>query len=143
MPNEITSPDFYLLVVVKRDWFDDEYVKQMILDVDKTICHSAFNMESPVLGGINYSMLSTGVKNLILAYKLNNPVIDLSKCGNNCAKWIADIGKKKDYTGDLYHIMVFSKNTEFECTLLNDNTTIKTIKDYSEAVYKYIMMEEE
>jgi hypothetical protein len=126
--------------VVDPSWFDDEYVKQMILSVDKTICHSAYNMISPVLDGMNYNQLSTGVKNLILAYKLENPVIDLSLCGDNCSDWIVDISKKKDITADLYHIMIFKKDIEFNCILLNDGREIRTCKDYAEAVKDYILL---
>jgi hypothetical protein len=141
MPNEISLPDIYLGSVVRRTWFDDSVVKQMILDVDKTVCHSAFNMESPMLGGINYNQLSTGVKNLILAYKLDNPVIDLSLCGDNCSKWIIEISKQKDIIADLYHVMLFDENTEFNCILLNDNTIIKTLHDYSNAIMKYLLLD--
>jgi hypothetical protein len=142
MPGEIIIPDTYIKSVVKKDWFEDTYIKDMILDVDKTICYSAYNMESPVLGGINYNQLSTGVKNLILAYKLENPVIDISLCGDNCAKWIIDIGKKKDYIADLYHVMIFDEKTEFNCILLNDNSKVKTLKDYNNAIMNYLLLED-
>ena len=36
-------------------------------------------------------------------------IFNASACGNNCAKWILEIGKRKDLTINLRHIMNFGK----------------------------------
>lgn len=82
--NEIKAPRKYFDLVMKPEWFEDEFVKQMVKDVDKTEVVSAYQMTSSVLGPINSTIISGGVKNLILAYEMDRP-IDASNCGDNCA----------------------------------------------------------
>ena len=127
LKGEIKHPDSYFDNVFEDTWFDDPFVKAMVLSVDRTEVISAFNMVSPVLGGINYNSLSTGVKNLILAYKLN-VVIDASFCGDNCAQWILKIAEQKDLTISLYNIMAFE--CDFKAYILNNGKHISTYKEY-------------
>lgn len=132
LPNEIKKPSGYFDLIYEDSWFDDPFVKQMVLDVDKTIVYSANNMLSPVLGNINSSKISGGVKNLILAYALDSPIIDASHCGDNCAKWLIEIGKRKDLTITLYHCMGFPQ--DFEALILNTNQIVHSFKEYAFAV---------
>lgn len=53
----------------ESEWFEDEFVQQMILDIDKIKWISGSVFESPVLGIISPRELSGGVKSLILTYK--------------------------------------------------------------------------
>lgn len=53
-------------------------------------------IESPVLGPISPKDLSGGVKTLMLmAFADQEKVFNASACGDNCAKWILKIDKKK------------------------------------------------
>ena len=47
---------------------------------------------------------------------LNEPdrIFNASTCGDNCAKWILEIGRIKDVTINLRHMMSFGKDTKFE-----------------------------
>lgn len=80
---DIGYPDDYFVAEYYDEWFDDPIVKQMVKDIDKSEVYGANNIISPVLGPINCMQLSTGVKNLIIAYKTDE-VIDASYCGDNC-----------------------------------------------------------
>lgn len=108
-------------------WFEDEFVKQMILDIDQTECYGMYNMKSRVLGPINVSMLSAGVSNLILAYK-TDLVIDATKSGDNCAKWYQEIAKNKDVTLNLAYSMHFTPPFEIYC--INTGTIMTTWKEF-------------
>lgn len=88
------------------EWFTDSLVKEMILDVDKSVVVSAHTIESPVLRQIPPSSLSGGVKALILMLKEDWEVW-ATACGDNCAKWILEIGKQRDLTISLEHFMKF------------------------------------
>lgn len=127
LAGEVKFPDSCFDNTFEDEWFDDSFVKSMVLDVDKTEVISAYNMISPVLGGINYKSLSTGVKNLILAYKTDY-IIDASYCGDNCAKWLLKIAEMKDLTITLYNIMGF--DCDFTAKILNNGKITNTYKDY-------------
>jgi hypothetical protein len=135
LENRISNPSAYFDVTFDKTWFDDSLVKAMVLDVDKSEVISANNIISSVLGGINCKGLSGGVKNLILAYKQDRP-IDASYCGDNCAKWLLEIGKLKDLNVELHHIMVFPDS--MKATILNSGHEVSSYKEYLYEAVDYL-----
>ena len=103
------------------DWLEDEFVKQMVSDIDDSTIVSPRCIESPVLGQIPPTDLSSGVKALILMYKLNRTIY-ATVCGDNCAKWIVEIAKRKDITICLEHYMVFPDDVTAH--ILNYNSDV-------------------
>jgi hypothetical protein len=141
LPNEVSIADFYFDAYVDEVWFESDFVKQMILDIDKTECYSMYNMKSPMLGAINCTKLSTGVKNLIIAYNVDNVVINATHCGDNCAKWLLKIAELKDLTIELFHPMR-SPRESFCAILLNNGKTLETLEDYHSALFDYLIEED-
>ena len=95
-------------------------------------------IESPVLGPISPKELSGGVKTLMLmAYDENDRVFNASVCGDNCSKWILKLGKEKDLTINLRHIMDFGKE-EFEAQILNTGQMVHTMKEFVEIAGEYV-----
>ena len=47
-------------------------------------------------------------------------MFNASTCGDNCAKWLLEIGKTRDVTINLRHMMDFGKR-KFEIKVLNNN----------------------
>lgn len=94
--NYVFSPDTYFKYNYEEEWFEDELVKKMVLDVDSSSVISAHAIDSPVLGVIVPERLSGGVKALIIMYQEPDLIVNASSCGNNCAKWILEIGKMQD-----------------------------------------------
>lgn len=135
LPNEIKKPSMYFDNVYEDEWFEDPFVRAMVSDVDKSEVVSANLINSPVLGPISCTILSGGVKNLILAYKTDN-IIDASHSGDNCAKWILEIAKQKDLTITLYHIMQFK--CDFTAYILNKKRMIHTYDEYVDIGLAYI-----
>lgn len=109
-------------------WMDDPFVKQMVLDVDKSTVVTPHMVESPILGGIPVTKISGGVKALILLYKRPDLEIWASSCGDNCARWIVEIGKMHDIHIVLSHIMQFPCDFDAICT--DNSTRIRTYNDY-------------
>lgn len=103
------------------DWLEDEFVKQMVLDIDDSKIISPRCIESPVLGQIPPTDLSSGVKALILMYKIDKTIY-ATVCGDNCAKWIVEIAKHKDITICLEHYMMFPEHVTAH--ILNFNSDI-------------------
>ena len=93
--------------VYEDEWIEDEFVKEMILDVDHSVVVSAHIIESPVLGAITPKELSGGVKVLILMLKDDSFVYNVSNCGNNCAKCILKIAEQKDREVSLQPLIRF------------------------------------
>lgn len=107
---------------------NDEFVKEMIKDVDKTEVVSENLLISPVFGPIPPSKLSGGVKALILMYAQDKPVW-ATACGDNCAKWIVEISKKKDIKIVLGHRMHFPE--KFEAVCLDNGESVHGDADFA------------
>lgn len=94
-------------------WLEDDLVKQIVLDIDKSIVVNSHVIESPILGQITPRELAGGTKALIMMLKTDWEIWATS-CGDNCAKWILKIAEIKDITISLTHLMHFPvKNFEF------------------------------
>ena len=110
----------------------------MIKDVDQSDVIAERLIDSPVLGPISVKELSGGVKTLMLmAFDNSGKIFNASVCGNNCAKWILQIGKMKELTINLNHIMDFGTD-EFEIEILNTNEVIHNRKEFTEIAVEYV-----
>jgi hypothetical protein len=101
----------------------------MIKDVDKSIVVGPHMIESPVLGAISPRELSGGVKTLILINKDNEKIFNASTCGDNCAKWLLEMGKDRDIVINLRHLMDFGEK-EFEIEILNNQQIVRNMKEF-------------
>lgn len=116
--------------ILKSKVFNEVYT---LKDVDQSDVVSAYAIKSPILGMIAPTMISGGVKALILMLK-ENFIIWGTACGDNCSKWIIEIAKQKDFTICLEHVMNFPE--EFEpVRILNNDHIVTTDKDmFREAI---------
>lgn len=60
------NPDMYFNNTYREEWLDNELVKRMVKDIDRSEVVSRHCINSPVLGQIAPERLSGGVKGLIL-----------------------------------------------------------------------------
>ena len=104
-------------------WLEDDYVKELIKDVDKSIVQSPECIMSPVLRQIPPTRLSGGTKAVILMRYVPDRIINASNCGDNCAKWILKLGNERDLTINLHHIMEFDEEP-FKIEILNNNVIV-------------------
>lgn len=109
-------------------WLSDPFVKEMISDVDHSEVISNGAISSPVLGVIPPTGLSGGVKTLILIYEEPEKMFNASNCGNNCAKWLIEIGRRKDVTINLRHMMDFG-DADFDIYVTNDHVMVHNMDD--------------
>lgn len=128
----INSIDRYFNFNYEDEWFDDPLVKEMVLDVDKSVVENPYCIKSPVLGQIPPTKLSGGVKALIVMLKTDEEVWATS-CGDNCAKWIIEISKIKDLTIVLEHYMKFPEY--FDAIDLETGFEIKNITQFRRCAY--------
>jgi hypothetical protein len=134
--HEILFPDDWVKFnkTTVNSWLKDDFVKQMILDVDKTEVREDCSIYSPYLGIIPVESLSTGVKNLMIGYG-TNLVLNASKCGDNCAKWIYEISKKKDLYITLYHIIRFPD--DLQAIIINDDLKVNNYQEYHNRICEW------
>ena len=128
MPEAIYNPALFFKNSYSDDWITDELSKKMIRDVDKSEVIGPRIIDSPVLGGITPRELSGGVKTLICIYKRPDRVFNASACGDNCAKWLLEIGKRQDVTINLRHLMDFGEK-EFSIKVLNSDQTVHNMDE--------------
>jgi len=129
--NSIYHPPTYFDNRYEDEWITDPFSVAMIKDIDHSDVIGAHLIESPVLGPISPKEISGGVKTLILmAFDTTGKVFNASSCGDNCAKWIVEIGKRKDLTINLHHVMDFSAVGSFDALMLNTGKTIHNYNEY-------------
>lgn len=122
----------------KTEWLQDEFVQEMILDVDKSRYIDGYVIDSPVFGPIPPERLSGGLQTLIVIYKRPDLVFDATSCGQNCAKWLVDIGKKIDVTVNLNYLMHIEEVPGFEVYIENERKTVSSPEDYIFSAVKYV-----
>lgn len=138
MEEAIYYPPAYFNNTYDDEWITDPLTVEMIKDVDKSEVIGPHLIESPVLGPISVKEISGGVKTLILmAFDDSGRIFNASACGNNCAKWILEIGKRKDLTINLRHIMNFGKGP-FEIKILNNGEMVQDLDRFIAVAAKYV-----
>lgn len=131
--NSIYHPPTYFDNQYEDEWIMDPLSVKMIKDIDKSEVISAHLIESPVLGSISTKEISGGVKTLILmAFDESGKIFNASSCGDNCARWIVEIGKIKELTINLHHVLDFSSAGKFDALMLNTGRIVHGYKEYLE-----------
>ena len=100
--------------------------------------NGSYESEYTVLGQIPPERLSGGVKTLLLMLNEPDKIFNASTCGDNCAKWILEIGKQKDLTINLRHMMSFEKDTEFEIRIENGGEIVHSMKELIPVASRYL-----
>lgn len=131
--NCIVNVNSYFNRNKKRDWFNRQDVKDIILSVDNSIAVKDEYIESPVFGGMAPERLSGGCKALILMLVTDLPIY-ATKCGDNCISHILDIAKKKDVHIYLHHCMDFPY--EMKAIMEETGDVINNGEDFVNAYYR-------
>lgn len=135
--NSVYHPPTYFDNQYEDEWITDPLTVAMIKDIDKSDVIGVHLIQSPVLGPISIKEISGGVKTLILmAFDTSGKIFNASACGDNCVKWIVEIGKRKDLTINLHHMMDFSSVSSFEAVILNTGITVHSYGEYLEETLK-------
>lgn len=129
MPEAIYNTDVYFQNQYQDRWLTKPLSKEIILDIDKSQVISPNLIESPVLGPISPKDLSGGAKTLLLlANDKTGKVFNASTCGDNCAKWILQLGKKDKLVINLRHLIDFGTG-EFKIKVMNTGKTVKNMAE--------------
>ncbi len=135
--NAIYHPPTYFDNQYEDDWITNPLSIKMIKDIDQSEVVSAHLIQSPVLGPISPREISGGVKTLILmAFDDSGKIFNASSCGDNCAKWIVEIGTGKDLTINLHHVLDFSSAGMFEAYMLNTGKIVRGYEEYLDEAFQ-------
>lgn len=138
MEKTIHHPPTYFDNRYEDEWITNDLSVRMIKDVDQSDVVGPHLIQSPVLGPISAKDLSGGVKTLmLLAFDQSGKVFNASACGDNCAKWILEIGKLKELTINLRHIMDFGDG-EFEIKILNTGEVVHNMSEFVKIAGIYV-----
>ena len=137
MDDVIYNTSVYFKFNYQPEWLSDPDVIQMVKEVDNSVVLGNGAIDSPVLGIIAPTTLSGGVKTLILIDKVPDKVFNASNCGDNCAASLLRIGKTKDVTVNLRHLMEFG-DEEFEITILNTGEVVHNMKELLPVAGRYV-----
>lgn len=129
--NVIFNTSVFFKNSYEESWLLEKETQQMILDIDKSKVLGNGAIESPVLGIIPPTSLSGGVKTLILISHISDKIFNASNCGNNCASWLLKIGKEKNVTINLRHLMNFGDGC-FELNIVNKNKIVRSMDELLE-----------
>lgn len=122
----------------EKKWITEDFSRTVIKDIDQSEVIDGNTIKSPVLGLIAPEELSGGVKTLILMNHYSRLYFNGSNCGNNCSRWILDIGKRKDCSMVLYHTMVFDTEP-FDIRIMNeDGLIVHNMSEFMDASIQYL-----
>ena len=138
MQNSIYNTNVYFKNTYEPEWFESDLAKKIVKDIDNSDVLSGECINSPVLGQIPPERLSGGVKTLLLMLNEPDKIFNATTCGDNCAKWILEIGKQKDLTINLRHMMGFGKDTEFEIRIQNGGEVVHSMKELIPIAHRYL-----
>ncbi len=137
MREAVYNPAAYFKYDYEDEWIIDPFVKEMILDVDKSVVLDSGVIDSPVLGKIPPLNLSGGVKTLILVKFNTQKIFNASACGDNCAKWFLEIARQEDRTINLRHLMDFGRG-DFDIRILNTGQIVHSMRELVPVAGEYV-----
>ncbi|MBQ7583930.1 MAG: DUF4869 domain-containing protein [Lachnospiraceae bacterium] len=124
-------------------WMADPFVTEMIRDIDRSEYKGGNLIESEVLGPISPRELSGGVQTLICIFKRPDLVFDATSCGQNCARWLLEIGRREDVKVMLEYYISFGDLAPFEIQIANTGVVVDKDPDYTYAALDLLNMEGE
>jgi len=137
MENAVYNTSLYFKNRFNPRWMEDDRTVKMIKDVDKSEVLGNGAVSSPVMGIIAPVSLSGGVKTLILIDQINDKVFNASNCGDNCARWLLEMGREKDVVINLRHLMDFGDD-QFDIEIMNTGETVHNMYDLAVKAGRFV-----
>ena len=137
MEGVISNSPVYFRNTYEEEWVNNDLSRAMIKDIDKSEVLSGEAIDSPYLGVIPVTRLSGGVLTLILIDNVPDKIFNATQCGDNCAKWLLEMGNKKDITVNLEYVMDFGKEP-FKIHILNNDTYAENMVELLEKTVDFV-----
>lgn len=127
LPDECWGSATYFDNAYEPWWIDNNFAKRVIEDIDESHVVAPRIIDSPYLGYVDPTHLSSGVK-LILCLAFANEKkwkFNLTRAGDNCMRWIQMLSKEKDLYVYLSHLPRFDDSVYFEIMIENNGRLCK------------------
>ena len=131
MPEAVYNTSVFFDNQYLDSWLEDDFAKRVIKGIDKGEILSPSAIKTRALGIIPITKIAGGTKTLLLVKNRPDMVFNASTCGNNCARFLLEIGKSQDVTINLHHIMDFGKRP-FTIHIINTDTDVHTMAEFVE-----------
>lgn len=118
-------------------WIETEFARKVIKGIDRGEILSSHAIDTKALGIIPVTKISGGTKTVLLIENQPDHIFNASTCGDNCARYILDIGRRKDVTINLRHIMDFGKR-KFSIYIVNEGIEVHSMAELVEVAVKYV-----
>lgn len=122
----------------EEEWFEDPLVAEIMADVDKSCYKGNQLIVNDELGPIPPERLSEGVQTLICIYKMPDLMYNATKCGENCAQWLVEIGRREDVTVNLRYYLPLDDCGDIEIEILNEHKKVHSAEEYMHIALKYV-----
>ncbi len=116
--DEIYNTDVYYQNQYDKEWIMSPFAQKIIADIDDSKVIAPDLIQNDIFGSFSSTELSTGVKTLLLMYNKPKLILNISNCGDNCAKYILEIAKDRDIKVCLHHFMDFGN--DFAVKVINE-----------------------
>lgn len=132
----VTNVDSFFDLSFKKDWLNNDFIKDLILVIDKTKVVGNYALESPVLGTIAPSLLSTGCKCLISTYYRPEPYIFKGSCmGDNCFPWLFKIAEDRDVKIHLGYCPNLPLDCKMQAIFTDTGKFVHTEEEFTDEFY--------
>ena len=122
-------PDDLFELYAKKEWFEDDFVKAIVFEIDGSTVINYASIEHPYFGIHNYKEISAGAKNIILAYK-TDLTLNGDYMGDNCLPMLMRICENKDLKMVVNHMFLFHDDTPVRLTIVNTNQLCEGKNDF-------------
>lgn len=139
VPNSIYNTSVYFKNTYEPEWLETDLARAIIQDIDHSKVINGNCIESPVFGQIPPERLAGGTKTLLLILNEPERIFNASTCGDNCAKWLLEIGRQMDVTINLRHMMSFRQMQPFDILVVNGGEVVHTMKELIPIAHKYLL----
>ena len=126
------TPRAYFDYIFDRSYLVSDFSKKVIREIDKSEVISKDLIQSSVLGPIPPSVLSNGVKTLLVAkYYSSDVTVNFATMGRNCLPYFFEIAMSQDVTAciDCFYIP-YSYGYKGDILILNDNSIVSNDTEF-------------
>lgn len=133
LEGELSAVDSFFEGYYTLDWLKDEIIIEMLKDICGYTGHvgyavtvkSVFNENETVT--IPITGLPSGVKALLILWNTDEKFVSVTRCGDNCAKWISEFSKYKHLFVTVNHLLPLDN---FPIHILNDGSVVNSLEEW-------------
>ena len=130
----IRDVDSHFNLFKEKSWFEDDFVRKVIREIDKSEVISGEYIESPVFGGIPPAMLSGSAKALILMRMSPEFKVYATRCGDSCVPLILELAESQDVNIVLHHCMRFPNG--LRAIMMESGKEVHTDREFVQEYYR-------